>query len=584
MFNKIKSINYFKLAEIILNIIFLFITLAGVGVSIYMNLVNLSLWLDEAMLAYSFSKRSLLELTSAPLEWMQSAPVGWLYLLKIVTLIFGNTEIVLRSVSIFGFILTLFLSYFISRKYLNFRYPLAGCAFLASMEIMLQYSNIFKPYITDCAFVLLVFIIFKMYEEHRINLALLCILWSALIWFSNPVCFFEGGLLIASFFLNLLENKTPVKSLIKTHLILLSCILVSFIIYYFYWLRPVAALGSDMQAYWDGQQFPLIPTSISDLKLAKRLINAIINPLSTYKTVIFISVVMGLFISISKRSTLVIGLYLGILVSLFASFISMYPISPRLWLFIYPVLILLFLYSIKHLMNDNVHILAVGLIVVILCLQNNGLEKYSIEENIYWNNEETRQQVEWLNSNLSENDSVYVFYSTVPGLLYANNYNESTIGQTNKLYLGTTFFNYDYNYHTDLAFIENSDTCYIVLSHYNNERITEMINSLHHSGSLELIYNDYSTPIYHYYSDAADSLSNYEIEIFTDERHNTIRIRNTGATILNHDYENMYLMYNEMPYALPKLMSPGSYVDITLPGNCILDSGNLSVVSSELYL
>ena len=117
MFNKIKSINYFKLAEIILNITFLFITLAGVGVSIYMNLVNRSLWLDEAMLAYSFSKRSLFELTSAPLEWMQSAPVGWLYLLKIVTLIFGNTEIVLRSVSIFGLFLTLFLTYFISRKY-----------------------------------------------------------------------------------------------------------------------------------------------------------------------------------------------------------------------------------------------------------------------------------------------------------------------------------------------------------------------------------------------------------------------------------------------------------------------------------
>lgn len=61
---------------------------------------------------------------------------------------------------------------------------------------------------------------------------------------------------------------------------------------------------------------------------------------------------------------------------------------------------------------------------------------------------------------------------------------------------------------------QNTKPIQLLLSHYNNERITEMINSLHHSGSLELIYNDYSTPIYHYYSDAADSLSNYEIELF----------------------------------------------------------------------
>ena len=78
------------------------IIVSGIIVSILMNCVGRTLWLDEAMLAFSFSKRSLLELTNGVFEWDQSAPVLYLYCVKILTLLFGNTEAVLRSFSVFS--------------------------------------------------------------------------------------------------------------------------------------------------------------------------------------------------------------------------------------------------------------------------------------------------------------------------------------------------------------------------------------------------------------------------------------------------------------------------------------------------
>lgn len=75
---KLKQVPIVK----ILNLLFFITTLTGVFVSIYMNFVNRSLWLDEASLAYSFSTRTFWNLWDGVLEKNQSAPLGWLYFEK----------------------------------------------------------------------------------------------------------------------------------------------------------------------------------------------------------------------------------------------------------------------------------------------------------------------------------------------------------------------------------------------------------------------------------------------------------------------------------------------------------------------
>ena len=143
----------------IVDIVSLIILFAGVGISIFMNCVGRTLWLDEAMLSYSFSERSLFELTSSVFEWDQSAPVLYLYFAKIMTLIFGNTEFVLRSVSTLAMILTLFLTWYVAHYVFKLKYALLCSAFLANMNFILQYSNVFKQYLSECVWVLLVLVV-----------------------------------------------------------------------------------------------------------------------------------------------------------------------------------------------------------------------------------------------------------------------------------------------------------------------------------------------------------------------------------------------------------------------------------------
>ena len=85
----------------ILNLIFILITLVGVVVSARLLFSGRSLWLDAGMLAWSVSNRSLGTLISKPLDLTQSAPVLYLYAVKLLTLALGNSEV---TVGLFWFL------------------------------------------------------------------------------------------------------------------------------------------------------------------------------------------------------------------------------------------------------------------------------------------------------------------------------------------------------------------------------------------------------------------------------------------------------------------------------------------------
>ena len=65
-----------KMVYIITNLVFIYFIYLGIKTSFFMVSVNRSLWLDEALLAMSFSKRTFAELfTLGEFEYCQSAPL-----------------------------------------------------------------------------------------------------------------------------------------------------------------------------------------------------------------------------------------------------------------------------------------------------------------------------------------------------------------------------------------------------------------------------------------------------------------------------------------------------------------------------
>ena len=220
--------KFFKeqpLYKVIMDIVFIVIALSGIAVSIYMNVVGRSLWYDEAALAYSFVRRSFSELTATGLDLVQSAPVGWLYAVKILCKIFGYSDFVMRVPSILAYIGCLVLVYYVAKKILKLYYAFAPVAFAASLPLLLQYSNMFKPYISDAFLALLAVVLFYLYKERKLNVYLLGVIWGVMIWFSSPVCFVEGGIIIASFIVSLMSKdkikiKQDIISLLKIGVII----------------------------------------------------------------------------------------------------------------------------------------------------------------------------------------------------------------------------------------------------------------------------------------------------------------------------------------------------------------------------
>ena len=561
----------------------------GVYKSCWMNSVGVSLWLDEALLAFSFSKRSLLNLTSGIFEWNQIAPVGWLYINKIMATIFGNTEFVIRLFSAFSYAATLFVIYYISKRHFRLRLPLLCPAFIASMSFALRYSIMFKPYISDGLFTMIAILAYLQYREKnsRSRCWILGIVWAVLLWFSIPVCFVTGGIILSEIAFILFKN---VRGIIRKNstfrdlssdmvpwIITGSILVLSFVVYYFYWLRPVA-VGDPMQDYWQGQNFPLFPKSSDDWAKMKKMKDEIFTHFSFLEPVMMFGLAATLIYGIYKKSRSIVGLYLGIPLMLFASYINMFPVEDRMWYYFYPLALLLFFIGadkLLHIKNEKKGIASLLILAIFgyyAISGNNGFQKYSTAEQVYRSGEELNYEVEYVRSNITEDEKVYVYYQSVAGFQYCNGYDTDSIGgyESNVIY-GSGLLMEEIDYGEDLEKITDSHNCYIVVSHWRDARIYGITHDLPQLGWLELIGNDYSTPLFYWTDDFSRTKSNVDLSVVESKEENgtvymTIRIQNTGSTILNSRFSKAELVSSasDYPYEIPREINQGAYVDINV--------------------
>ena len=505
MVNKIKQIPVYKL---ILDVLFILIAAFGIVVSIRMNVIGRSLWYDEAALAYSFVRRSFAELTSSGLELVQSAPVGWLYGIKILCAVFGYSDFVMRVPSILMYVGTLILLGYISKKVVKMYYFLAPVAFAASMPLLLQYSNVFKPYISDAFMALLVILLFYLYKERKLNLYIMAVLWGIILWFSSTACFVEGGIIIASFIVSLMskdreEITKAFFSLLKIGVI----ILVFFAIYYIYWLRKV---DDGMHGFWADWSFKLLPLSWQDIVDDKRMVATLIMPFYYFKAPVLILSVVGFVIAIYKKNEYILSVYGILLVTAFASMIGMYPVNKRLWLFVYPLLILVMFYALDFVVDkDNlkdsksVRNILVGVALFLMTLCNGGIRYYMHAENVYWPGYEVKGEKEYLENVIEQGDGVYVASSAMPMFLFYNNYNTETLEKTgNDIVVGEVAFSPDYegnvpDHTSEIEYILSKDKCYLVMSDTWDDGVAykNLYDILNEKGNISIVYNEYDTPL-----------------------------------------------------------------------------------------
>lgn len=563
-----KQENKLKKAADILGLLIIF---AGIGVSIFMNCVGRSLWLDEAMLAYSFSKRSLFTLTSGIFEWDQSAPVLYLYLVKLLTLVFGNTEFVLRSFSIFSYVLVLFLSWFAAKRLFRIKYPILVSAFLANMNFLLQYSNMFKQYLSECIWVLLVLVVYYLYKEKGLAWWKMALADMIFLWGANPACFFIGGILLYEFLAGVFtKEKMAVRNSILTGVGVGG----SFLCYYFYWLRGTAQ-SATMQSYWENADFPLIPKSIADLKMAQSMIYEIFITFREARIFITALVVSALLLGIFwERNRYCRVIALGFLVALFASSIHMFPIADRLWCFSFPLFTILAFYAVdKMAVSSRKAELVAVFLMFTLMLTNNGILVYRHAENVFWKGEEANQPIAYLQEHVEEGEKVYVYYQSIPVTKYKIGYDTQHIGkgtQDNIIWATDTLDKEDAK--GDISKVLKEDRCYILASHAPTERIGPLLDAASEQGSLEIVLDEYETPLYYYARYPRDMKADVSYELISQEEEGdtcyaTVRVTNTGESFINTDFDNVRLACKdreEVGTNLWKNLAPGAYYDMPL--------------------
>lgn len=553
------------------DIIGLCVILAGISVSIFMNCVGRSLWLDEAMLAYSFSKRSFWGLINGVFEWDQSAPVLYLYLVKLLTVIFGNTEFVLRSFSILAYIAVLFLSGYVARKLFSVKYPILVSAFLANMNFILKYSNEFKQYLTECIWVLLVLVLYYLYKEKGLAWWKMMLGFMIFIWGANPACFFIGGVLLYEFFAGMLTKE---KILVRNSILTGIGVGLSFIVYYFCWLRGIALSGT-MQSYWENASFPLIPTSIDDLKMAQAMLYEIFITFREARIFMVALVLVAFIIGIAfAKNRYCMVILLGFFVTLFASYIHMFPIADRLWCFSFPIFTILAFYAIDQMAagSRRAELVAVFLMFTLM-LTNNGILVYRHAENVYQKGEEANPCIAYLQENVEEGEKVYVYYQSIPVTKYKIGYETERIGNVEKdniIWASDTLDHEEAQ--PDIDKVLKEDKCYILASHAPAERINPLLDAANEQGNLEIVMNEYETPLYYYTRTPENMKGRVSYELISQEEEDdtcyvTIRVLNTGTAYVNTDFDDVKIACKEREEIGTNLwgnLEPGAYFDMPM--------------------
>lgn len=517
----IKSDDYKKI------ICFMAMVCLGIGVILHIvpYFYQRSLALDEAKMISSVCTRGFSNLVTSPLDWGQSGPIGYMYILKIFSVILGETKLAFRLWSLISWVASAFLLYFMIKKVAAKHWALSFTALYSLVDFYIYYSYEVKPYMSDNFFCLLVFCFWQQYKKNKLSLGKMIAVYSVIIWFSFSAVFFVGAAMIV-LCISLLKDylKAHEKKYIKS-IGLCSIVLVSFLMNYVFWLSKTSANAGD-PAYWELLNFPLMPTSRADLQLIKMLLWQFVKFLPNVVSTVFVMSFLGYLIKVIKSGDET-DIYLPFIVSfallLLASALGFYPIedrlvqTPCLFLFIFTAA---FFELIEKKMKDKIVVSWILFGIMAVCLLLTGKEgaKNLFPQHVYRADGEIEENMKYLQEHLTEDDVIYVWNKTIPGYNYLTgfaynytNYGESyedgnTIyGQQLVSYLNEEPFSYaseiDWDaVNEDADLIKKHDSVYMITSR-TQSGLAELIEVLDESGSIEVVSEHYNTRLYHYIAD-----------------------------------------------------------------------------------
>lgn len=338
---------------------------------VFAYIQNRPLWHDECLLALNVINHNFFGLF-LPFDDNQSAPCMFLVFVKFLTILFGESEFVLRFLPFIFSIASVFVFYLLTEKIFSEKWLLVLANLLFALNLpLIYYSQEFKQYSPEVFFMifsLLVFAKFSIKSTDVKKAALFAFVSFLPFLFSFSYVFVFLAYLLYEFF-------NPKISTNKSFWVYVSISLAFFIFSYFLILLPQKINSQTfLFNYWDsgfiGFDFSIFKLFITNLKYFFAP-----NP-----NVLFIAllVIFGFIKAIRSENKILKICIISILLGIIASMLQIYPIKERLALWSLPILIIFICNALNFNFKKANKFFAGFLLLVFLLAFNGYGSKYLI--------------------------------------------------------------------------------------------------------------------------------------------------------------------------------------------------------------
>lgn len=321
----------------------------GVLFRLYHYVDNRSLWVDEAMISLNLIHRDFLALTSPRLDYAQYAPLGFLWAERLLVVLLGKTEPVLRLFPLLCSVASLFLF----NKLVAYVLPppgrLVALACLAFAHPVIYYSVEVKQYQTELLCAIITLLSYFHYRDKTDWKAVLAwgVLGAVLLWFSFTEIFILVGVaLVLSLQALLKRNWHVFFGQLPAFMVWAG----SFLVIYFVFVAT-GTKSDYLKSYWADYFLPLFPNSRQELVwFGKTFYHMLDSPLglnwrflnTTHPVVVFSLTGTGLLllgmVSFYQENRSLFWVFIcPLLLMLAASGLQKYPIFERFQLFYVPI-------------------------------------------------------------------------------------------------------------------------------------------------------------------------------------------------------------------------------------------------------
>jgi len=381
------------------------IVLLGVLLRLKGLLDNPDLWHDECALAWNIKFKNYGDFFGI-LRFMQMAPPFFMIMTKLITNIFGLSDISLRILPFLAGIGSIIAFYFLAGKTMKSKaVALWAVFFFAINQRLIGYSFEFKQYNFDVFFTIICLLFFINLDLKKLSVkksVLYGVLLSVVPWFSFTSVFIIVGGVINILF-KIFKNKDK-NSLFPISYSLFPIIISCLIYLKIYLLNNYTC--THMVNYWQGSFLNANPVFFIYLLIDN--MKYFFFPMM-FALLAFVLFFAGIDIFYREKSTFVEIFSISFILLIIASLLHLYPFSSRLILFLLPMFLLLMLKPLDKVLSAK----KIKLVVVFLltfftfCPQIMAINSYIHTKNIS-RGEYPREMMDYMIQNIKKDDNVFV--------------------------------------------------------------------------------------------------------------------------------------------------------------------------------